>query len=486
MSEPKQSILVDWWYVDKQLVPPALYNHLVLHTLDEQLQPVDIPVYTMTQTEDGSSMISFPRYCEYGETLIKQGNFIDGRTDGEDIQVNMKVSPRDKFQENAINTLVASDHGICQAKTAFGKTFVAIAVMAKLKKKTLILVHKTPLAEQWKHDILQYTDLDPHSIEILKGSKYDLSKPVIISTVQNFIYKNNTGEWDLRNKFISANFGITFYDEVHVTAGPSSFVQSSRWFASRRIYGLSATPKRGDDFDKMIRWTVGDIIYTDERPIMPVYLTYVPTPVRPDARTLKHWSYCGNDYMRKYLIWLAESEMYKTTVTKILVDLIKLDKKVLAVGAYKAILDQVYQWVVDELTKQHIPITKVIMVHGTSSKTLVDLQSNTNSLILSTNKFFSDGLSVAWLDTLVYLTPPSAHSMVNIPQLVGRIVRSYQGKQYVTVYDIYNNDYDVEIGRRGKRELKYKEFNYHIIHIKNNDYVNEFENIVKDMEQSLV
>lgn len=481
-------ILTDWWYVPSSIVPTRYYSHLTIKITNEDDSFEDIPIYSECDDENGNKFISFPRYCEYGEVLFnmikeKKITINDFRTEGEDIDFKMLVEPRDEYQRNAIIVMTNAENGIIQAKTAFGKTYVAINAISKIGKKSLILVHKTALANQWKNDILKYTDLKDDDIEILCGSSedWDLSKPIIISTVQNFVTKNNRHEWTLRNRIISANFGITVYDEVHATAGPIMFSMSSRWFASKRVFGLSATPIRGDDNDKLIRWTVGKVIYTDERAIMPVYLSYIKIPSKIPPKQFAYMSYGGNDFMRRYYKFYCKTPEYMEAVTDLLIKLIKSGKRILAVGKYKFILDDVYSALSEKMIKNNIPNSKVIVIHGTSKNNLEELDFDKHSCVISTDKYFSDGLSVQWLDTLVYLTSPSSKSLVNIPQMIGRIVRKFEGKNYVTVYDIYNGDFDIECSRKLKREIKYKEFGYNIVNISSKNV----ENIVDEIENSI-
>lgn len=490
MSETQMPriILSDWWYVPNENIPQKYYNYLSIKVNNEDNTSEDISICTECFDQDGNKLISFPRYCEYGEiifNLLKEDKIKiqDLRTNGKNIKFKMIVNPRDEYQRNAIQVMIHSDNGIIQAKTAFGKTYVAINAISKIGKKSLILVHKIALAEQWKKDILKYTDLKDDDIEILSGNydNWDLSKPIIISTVQNFVSKNNHQMWDLRNKMISADFGITIYDEVHATAGPIMFSMSSRWFASKRIFGLSATPVRGDDNDKLIRWTVGEVIYTDERDIMPVYISYIKIPARIPPKHMAYMNYGGNDFMRRYYKFYCRTPEYLETSTDLIIKLIKSGKKILVVGKYKFILDDIYSLLSEKMIKENIPMNNVITIHGTSKETLDELEFGKQSCVISTDKYFSDGLSVQWLDTLVYLTSPSSKSLVNIPQMIGRIVRKFEGKNYVTVYDIYNDDFDVECSRKLKREIKYKEFGYNIVNISSKSV----DKIVDEIEDTI-
>ena len=52
-------------------------------------------------------------------------------------------------QKTAADALMAHDTGVLAATTAFGKTVVAIKLIAERDRNTLILVHRQQLLDQW-------------------------------------------------------------------------------------------------------------------------------------------------------------------------------------------------------------------------------------------------------------------------------------------------------------------------------------------------
>jgi len=67
---------------------------------------------------------------------------------GKSIDVNFIGELQDK-QKDAAQKLLAKQTGILSASTAFGKTVVALKIIAERKTNTLILVHRKLLADQW-------------------------------------------------------------------------------------------------------------------------------------------------------------------------------------------------------------------------------------------------------------------------------------------------------------------------------------------------
>ena len=471
----KYGVISDWIYIYRRFLPDEELKNLQFQmTLqddgNDRLETVSL--FDCQDLNDSNSIIAIPRYCEYGLNLLRNNLLNEDRCDGEDIDINIKTPPRDSYQEDAINSILLNDHGILCAKTAFGKTYVAINAISRLKKRALILMHKRDLMYQWKEDFLKYTDLKDDDIQIFTGSKFKTGKKITITTVQNIGAKIRADAIELRNQFKNESFGVTFYDECHTTIGPLVNSLTSRWIFSKRVYGLSATPKRGDELDKVINSILGDVIYTDNRKMIPVYVSFSSVNVEIPFKTKFYLSKSSKQYTIRYNKWLSKQDNYVNHCANIIVELIKNNRKILVVAALKELLQVIYNKTVKIMEDNLIDLNKIRLIHGTTTigfdsvKGMSDDEVENFNCIFSTNKFFSEGLSLNWLDTIVYLTPQSSKSLSSIPQLVGRIVREYKNKTFVNVFDIYNSAFDIENSRKYGRVNSYRSLNYHIL----NDY----------------
>ena len=95
-----------------------------------------------------------PRGCqtEVVELLESHGiriELADERFGGKPLDVAFHGELRPD-QERAISELLHYETGVLSAGTAFGKTVIAIWMIAARKNNTLILVHRRQLLDQWR------------------------------------------------------------------------------------------------------------------------------------------------------------------------------------------------------------------------------------------------------------------------------------------------------------------------------------------------
>ncbi len=84
-------------------------------------------------------------------------HLIDKTYCGKKIDVEFNGHLRDE-QPLALEQLLLHDTGILSGTTAFGKTVVAIKLIAERKVNTLILVDKIGLLKQWQKRLSEFLD----------------------------------------------------------------------------------------------------------------------------------------------------------------------------------------------------------------------------------------------------------------------------------------------------------------------------------------
>lgn len=200
--------------------------------------------------------------------------YVDKMNCARKINVEFIGQLRDE-QPIALKRLLEYDTGVLSGTTAFGKTIVAIKLIAERKVNTLILVDKVSLVAQWKkklteflaiQEILPDTNVDipnkrgrkkAHSvIGQLGAGKNNLSGIIDIAVIQSL---NRMGEV----KECVKDYGMVIVDECHHISA-FSFEKVLKSTNAKYVYGLTATPARKDGHHPIIFMQCGGIRYRDD------------------------------------------------------------------------------------------------------------------------------------------------------------------------------------------------------------------------------
>ena len=155
--------------------------------------------------------------------------------------------------DSSLIEIMRSRSLIIASYPGFGKTILAIKIACELKRKTLIVVNKLILIDQWIESIEKFTDDDAH---------YKKKKPTIITatndvdfTSSSFFIVNAINIGKRPRSFWTA-IDCVIVDELHqiiTTVNSKNLLRLS----PRYLLGLSATPYRFDEYDKAIEWFFG-------------------------------------------------------------------------------------------------------------------------------------------------------------------------------------------------------------------------------------
>ena len=146
------------------------------------------------------------------------------------------------YQRQAADAFVAAGSGVVVLPCGAGKTAVAMAAMAKVSSRTLVLVTSTVAARQWRAELLAHTSLRDDEIGEYSGERKEI-RPVTLATYQIVITKR--GRLLPHMDTLSAeDWGLIVYDEVHLL--PAPVFRMTADIQSRRRLGLTATLVRED------------------------------------------------------------------------------------------------------------------------------------------------------------------------------------------------------------------------------------------------
>jgi superfamily II DNA or RNA helicase len=161
-------------------------------------------------------------------------------------------------QRPAIDAFLSTPEkcGLLQLPCGFGKTVIALHLVSVLKKKTLIVVHKSFLMDQWAERIQQF--LPTARVGRIQGAVVDIEgKDIVLGMLQSLSMKTyEPGTF--------SSFGFIIVDETHHIAA-DVFCEFLFKAAALHMLGLSATMERKDGRTKVIKYFLGPVAYSAVR-----------------------------------------------------------------------------------------------------------------------------------------------------------------------------------------------------------------------------
>ena len=224
----------------------------------------DLTVKPFVNASYGTVPVPFPVYCEskrklylpryYGQQkygFAKHNNI----TPGEKVTLDFPLSLKPKQEPIAKAFLEAAEKdggGIISVPCGYGKTVIGLYLASKLGVKTLVVVHKEFLVNQWKERIQQF--LPYARIGKIQGPKIFVEGfDIVIGMLQSISMREYPEE-------VFSSFGFVIYDECH-HLGAETFSRALLKTGCQYTLGLSATPQRVDGLTKVFQWHLGDIVY---------------------------------------------------------------------------------------------------------------------------------------------------------------------------------------------------------------------------------
>jgi len=157
-------------------------------------------------------------------------------------------------QERACDDILAAESGVLVAAPGSGKTVMGCAIISQRQVPTLILVHRKQLAEQWKAQLLQFTDVKKKQIgmfDLIGKKRKGIVDIGMIQTVSKVKDPN----------YILSDYGLVIIDECHHVPA-ISFESVLNKISARYFLGLTATPYRKDGLEKIIHMQCGPVRHT--------------------------------------------------------------------------------------------------------------------------------------------------------------------------------------------------------------------------------
>lgn len=358
-------------------------------------------------------------------------------------------------QSKAVTALLEQNTGVFVASTGFGKTVTGLALIAKRKVNTLILVHNKQLAEQWLERIKVF--LGNIEYGSLLGGKEKLSYQVDVVTYQSLVSRNG-----LDINPIIEKYGQIIIDECHHLPA-SNYEALIKAAPARYIHGLTATPKRQDGLEKLMHFQLGKIVYktASSKQNFEQQVKAISTSI--DFPT--QWQSQENKpHISEIYKYLVHSEERNKLIVSLITEAVQNKRTVMVLTERKEHIEVLSSTFTDNNIE-------VIELHGSIKakqrqeriEKLKQYKPSRNNagdkhfVILATGKYVGEGFDLPYLDTL-FITLPVAWKGI-LAQYAGRIQRDWSNKQVVQVYD-FIDDYVTLKRMWSKREKGYKALGY--------------------------
>jgi superfamily II DNA or RNA helicase len=400
--------------------------------------------------DETKQFLCLPRGCDIDlttelEQLGVHVHHIDKTNRGKRIDVEFNGHLRGE-QSQAMDHLLRHDTGILSGTTAFGKTVVAIKLIAERKVNTLILVDKVSLLSQWKEKISEFLIVNESLPEMaakpgkkrgrkrkisvvgqLGGGKNTLNGIVDIAIMQSISRLGAV-------KDCVKNYGMIIADECH-HASAFTYEKILKTTNAKYIHGLTATPTRKDGHHPILFMQCGPIRYRDnpkkqaeKRPfghyIIPRF-TSLRLPLGSDEQEFSiqeiYSEIADNDFRNQQIIEDVLSS-HKRGRNCIILSLRTAHVELLA-----------------KRLSEDVPDV-VTLMGGMGTKTtreafkrIADTPPGKNILLVATGHFIGEGFDEPRLDTLFLAMPISWKG--TLQQYAGRLHRLSEGKKEVRIHD---------------------------------------------------
>ena len=243
-------------------------------------------------------------------------------SEGTNINLEFSGTLRD-YQEPVVNKFIKHCEGtlfgggLLELYCAWGKTSGSLYILSQLKKKTLVIVHKEFLMNQWIERIQQF--LPKARVGKIQGSNIDVeNKDIVLCMLQSLIsidYEPSLFE----------QFGFTIIDEVHHISS-QSFSNSLFKVVTKYMLGLSATMDRKDGTTHVFKMFLGDVIYKAEnKNEHPVEVRAVTYKVNDDEFNDTILDYRGKPQNSSMISKLCEYNRRTEFIIQTLCDFITVD-----------------------------------------------------------------------------------------------------------------------------------------------------------------
>lgn len=359
------------------------------------------------------------RYCKE-HSIIYQ--LKDERKKLSEVSFSFKGSLYD-YQQQSLAVTSKKDMGIIVAPPGAGKTIIALAIISQKKQPALIIVHRKQLFEQWIERIESFLGIAKAFIGKITSGQQKIGTQITVAMIQSIASSPNPAE-------LYKSFGTIIVDECHHVPA-KTFRMVIQRFQSYYLYGLTATPVRKNNDEKLIFILIGDVIHqvkpssADQNSSDKIVVTIRETNL-----------FVPFDYKTDTAELLSQILIHDTARNVLITEDIKTEacagRKVLVLTERKAHIDVICQYLKSRF--------EVINISGEDSEAsrnikFKQIKDGHFQVLISTGQFIGEGADITDLNCLVLAYPFAFEG--KLIQYLGRVQR---GETSPIIYD-YRDTY---------------------------------------------
>ena len=450
----------------------AFSNSQYFRNLAMDLINYDEPRYIYLGEDEGKYIV-LPRGLK--EKLLKKFDdakitytLDDRREEGRKINVSFKGELRGS-QKEAADAIVKEDTGILHAATAFGKTVVCCEMIARHKVNTLILVDKTDLMNQWLERLDEFLDIQEELPQYTTKTGRIKTRKSLIGNLQGS-HDTMTGIVDVAmirslkksDEFhpLLHSYGQIIFDECHHAASDTA-IEVLREVPAKYVYGVTATPKRGDGKEKINEFLLEPVRYrfTSKDRAKEQNIDHFVYP--RFTRTVSPHHLLKTPYGNDAFDLIRNNDVRDDQIVNDVIQCVKLGRSPVILTKFVDHAEKLYEKLKDKADK-------VILLTGSSGsrkrteqiKELRSVVPSASLILVGTGSLLGEGFDFPRLDTLFMATPVSGENVVE--QYVGRLNCDYEIKHNVIVYDYVDSHVPKFDKMYSARLRAYKKIGYEI------------------------
>jgi superfamily II DNA or RNA helicase len=460
-------VVADQIYVDRTGLPSAMTARLIRLAAFQnpefyRAQAMRLPTFGKPRIVSCAELhprhIGLPRGCldEVIELISASGAEIvlqDHRAAGEPLPIGVRFQGTlSGPQIKAFDALAPHDHGVLAATTAFGKTVVAAALIARRARNTLVLVHRRELLTQWVERLREFLDVDPKNIGIIGGGRRKPTGVIDIAVIQSLVRRGEVSD-------LVADYGHLVVDECHHLSA-TSFELVARRAKARFVLGLSATVARKDGHHPIIFMQCGPVRHRVDARAQATERGMTHRAKQRSTRFQLSPPLAASDRPSMPAVYaaLAQDETRNDLIFDDVLKALEEKRSPIVLTERKDHLEHLQN------RFAHFVRNLVVLRGGMSaadrraSEAALTVSADQERLVLATGRYIGEGFDDQRLDTL-FLTMPISWKGT-LAQYVGRLHRQHAGKTEVVVVDYVDELVPMLARMAAKRRAGYRALGY--------------------------